>query len=95
MEAHKLEELIVASAPGGVFENRLLYHLLSQLQTMGYAWRDEWNIILYTGDHEGIASDSYGEYLDRKACGELVWFDADAKDGKGEVLFTEPILEEE
>ena len=95
MEKHKLDELVEASAPGGVFENRLLFHVLSQIQTMGYAWRDEWSVVLYHGDHEGLTSDAYSEYLDRKASNEKVWFDPDANDGKGEVLFTEPVIEEE
>ena len=95
MEKQKLDELVAASAPGGVFENRLLFHILSQIQIMGYAWRDEWSVLLYHGDHEGLTSDSYAEYLDRKASNEKVWFDPDANDGKGEVLFTEPVIEEE
>jgi len=95
MEKHKLDELVAASGPGGVFENRMLFHILSQIQTMGYAWRDEWSVVLYHGDHEGLTSDSYSEYLDRKASGEKVWFDPDANDSQGKVLFTEPVIEEE
>jgi len=91
----KLDEMVNAASPGGPFENRLLYHILAQFQTMGYAWRDDWNVILYNEDHEGLTSECYAEYLDKKACGDAVWFDPAANDGKGEILFAEPVLEEE
>jgi len=54
---------------------------------MGYQHRDDWKIILTNGDHEGEVSDAYSDYLDRKACGESVWFNPE---GDGEVLFEPP-----
>jgi hypothetical protein len=55
---------------------------------MGQQHRDDWKIILTNGDHEGEVSETYSDYLDRKACGEEVWFNPE---GEGEVLFEKPV----
>ena len=69
---------------------RMPYHILTQMLEMGQQHRDSWKVILHNGDHEAEVSETYADYLDRKACGEEVWFDPDANGGEGEVLFEKP-----
>ncbi len=69
---------------------RMVYHILCQVMEMGQQHRDSWRVILTNGDHEAEVSETYADYLDRKACGEEVWFDPDANGGEGEVLFEKP-----
>ena len=68
----------------------MVYHILCQVMEMGQQHRDSWRVILTNGDHEAEVSETYADYLDRKACGEEVWFDPDANGGEGEVLFEKP-----
>lgn len=91
LDEEQLEELIEFAGPHGEMAHRFIYHVLCQLRSMGYQHRDEWKIILTNADHEGEVSDAYGEYLDRKACGEEVWFNPE---GDGEVLFEQPVESE-
>lgn len=69
---------------------RMPYHILTQMLEMGQQYRDSWKVILHNGDHEAEVSETYADYLDRKACGEKVWFDPNANGGEGEVLFKKP-----
>lgn len=73
---------------------RMAYHILTQMLEMGQQHRDSWRVILHNGDHEAEVSETYADYLDRKACGEEVWFDPNAKGGEGEVLFKKPEVED-
>ena len=88
MDEQQLEAIIELAGPTGEVGHRFIYHVLCQLRTMGHQHRDDWNIILFNDAHEGETSEAYGEYLDRKACGESVWFNPE---GEGEVLFTKPV----
>jgi hypothetical protein len=88
IDEEQLESLIDFAGPNGEMAHRFIYHVLCQLRSMGYQHRDDWKVILTTGDHEGEISEAYGDYLDRKACGESVWFNPD---GDGEVLFEAPV----
>ncbi len=84
----QLDECINYVGPMSEHNHRFIYHILCQLKSMGEQHRDEWRIILMEGDHEAEMSETYAEYLDRKACGEKVWFDPE---GEGTILFEEPI----
>ena len=88
IDEEQLESLIDFAGPNGEMAHRFIYHVLCQLRSMGYQHRDDWKVILTAGDHEGEISEAYGDYLDRKACGESVWFNPD---GDGEVLFEAPV----
>lgn len=70
---------------------RMPYHILLQVLQMGQQHRDSWKVILHDGDHEAELSETYADYLDRKSCGEKVWFDP--AEG-GTVLFTEEAYHE-
>ena len=87
LDEKQLEALIAFAGPKGEMAHRFIYHILCQLRSMGYQHRDDWKIILTNGDHEGEVSDTYADYLDRKSCGESVWFNPE---GDGEVLFEAP-----
>jgi len=88
LDENQLEAIIEFAGPQGEMSHRFIYHVLCQLRSMGQQHRDDWKIILFNGDHEGEISEAYGEYLDRKACGEEVWFNPE---GEGEVLFEKPV----
>jgi len=92
LDEKQLEEIIEFAGPNGEMAHRFIYHVLCQLRSMGQQHRDDWKIILINGEHEGEVSDVYADYLDRKACGEAVWFNPE---GEGEVLFVEPDSDEE
>lgn len=70
---------------------RMAYHILTQMLEMGQQHRDSWRVILHNGDHEAEVSETYADYLDRKACGEKVWFDPA---GEGTVYFSEEAYHE-
>jgi hypothetical protein len=90
LDETQIRELVAHVGPEGETPHRYIYHLLSQFLTMGYSHRDSWRVILYNGDHEGEVSEAYAKYLDRKACGEDVWFDPAANDGEGAILEEDP-----
>ena len=69
---------------------RMVYHILCQVMQMGQQHRDSWRVILTNGDHEAEVSETYADYLDRKACGYEVWFDPDGNNGEGQILFENP-----
>jgi hypothetical protein len=70
---------------------RMPYHILTQMLQMGQQHRYSWRVILHNGDHEPEVSETYADYLDRKACGEEVWFDPA---GEGTVFFSEEAYNE-
>lgn len=57
---------------GGDLENRLIYHLLTQIAEMGHRWRSEYKITLFNGDSEAELDDEYAKYLDKRASKEDV-----------------------
>ena len=86
-----LQKCIEEVGPTGELGLRMTYHILTQMLEMGQQYRDSWRVILTNGDHEAEVSETYADYLDRKACGEKVWFNPA---GEGTVLFTEEAYHE-
>ena len=66
---------------GGESENRLLFHILSQLAEMGHRWRSSYQITLFNGESEPNFDSEYAEYLDKKAQKqEVTWSSADEEE---------------
>lgn len=67
VEEQIIDAAIERASPGGVCEDRLIYHILTSIREMGYRWRSEYKVVLFRGDIEAEFDEDYGKYLDKKA----------------------------
>lgn len=65
VEERYLDELIELTDVTGPMAHKGIYHLLSQLRSMGLAHRDVWSIRLFNGDSDADLDPAYAEHLDR------------------------------
>ena len=69
VEERYLDELIELTDVSGDMAHKGIYHLLSQIRSMGLAHRDVWSIRLFSGDSDADLDPAYAEHLDRLNCG--------------------------
>ena len=69
VEERYLDELIELTDVSGAMAHKGIYHLLSQIRSMGLAHRDVWSIRLFSGDSDADLDPAYAEHLDRLNCG--------------------------
>ena len=80
IEERLLNDAVDLVKPGGEYESRLLYHLICQMQEMGYRHRANYRIVLFTDNCEADFDEEYAHYLDKKASRESVSWDDENKE---------------
>jgi hypothetical protein len=74
LEARLLDVVIERVGPESEDNDRLVYHFLTILREMGYHWRAEHKVVLFSGEDEPEFCDEYAAHLDRLSCGlESKW----------------------
>ena len=69
IEARLLDAVIERVGPESEDNDRLVHHFLTMLREMGYHWRAEHKVVLFSGEDEPEFCDEYAAHLDRLCCG--------------------------
>ena len=74
LESRLLDAAIERVGPESEDNDRAVYHFLTILREMGYHWRAEHKVILFSGEDEPEFCEEYATHLDRLCCGlESEW----------------------
>ena len=65
LEARLLDAAIERVGPESEDNDRAVYHFLTILREMGYHWRAEHKVILFSGEDEPEFCEEYATHLDR------------------------------
>jgi hypothetical protein len=76
LDEETLNQYIAEVASGGSSPHKGIYNLLLSVQMLGYIHRDYHNVKLTFREYDAETSDDYAKYLDKKASGLNVKFNA-------------------